>query len=844
MLNSNGYKMIFFLENVLREYLTEFSEPSDISTTVLAEAEKNAVNNGIELPIPYGTLLKYLHLGQLLDSIKSINRKKRNNILNVKYGLLIQLRNNIMHSRIIGYDELEKIEEQCMTIIEALSEDRYLAKWHQFLTVDIENYEVPLVYLEYPGGKNFDKLIGRDKELRNLKEELTIPAPISVIGIGGLGKTALVLQLIEDLMYSPDRPFDRIYLMSFKNTMFEHGETKRFEKNISNHKDLIYKLAYYMAIDIKDKTFEDVESLVWDNIFDKSTLLILDNLETEIVQSNLAEFSDIARKFMKKHLSPSRLIITSRYGLGERDNPYPLNHFDVEGTKQLLYFFMKDQRTKLNNISAEDWEWIQKTSFGNPGLIISLSNTLRTSIKTIKDIRIDYETDYTSEVTEIVEQTQEFMRFCFENTIESMPKETQIYLAILCFICADTNTYQINEELLNFIKEELRLNKLYGDRYLRSQLLVNIGFCQKIKDSSYYTVNELIVEYINGNFSEDVFNVFSLKQAEIFKEVLSLTELFNDIQFDKDMNLPELLSSIYSSKFRVSKDIKYMIKAFQSNPSIDTLIYLYEKSEPIGIYNNFLLIDKLTARELNDTRLAQKQQTLIRLIVNSLKEIKKQLMKERNNTQKTTSIRSSELYKTFQQLEKKFACMKTKILDIQTRIYICNFLIGARELQHAENYLIEDRAMQKTKCEIYVNQIGELAGKNPEECGNYLEKLKHIDWSKIRDDFLYKKYLIFSARYYRHTPETCLTNVNKFIQLCRITPTERDMSMYSFYLESLLLKAQSLYTTKGAVTEVSELIRNFKKQIGTIAYKKLTFKKKEEFEKTLERLEGLIYKVG
>ncbi|WP_425453593.1 hypothetical protein [Oceanobacillus chungangensis] len=56
--------------------------------------------------------------------------------------------------------------------------------------------------------------------------------------------------------------------MSFKNTVFENGAIRRFEKVISNHRDLIIKLASSMGISL-EKNIEEIEKLVWKEVFSK-----------------------------------------------------------------------------------------------------------------------------------------------------------------------------------------------------------------------------------------------------------------------------------------------------------------------------------------------------------------------------------------------------------------------------------------------------------------------------------------------------------------------------------------------------------------------------------------------
>jgi hypothetical protein len=837
MLNLDGYKMIFFLENLLRDYIMEYAKAENITPKILQHGESRALENGVHSPASLDVVLKFLDLGQLVDVIKSLSKIKRNYMNAVNVSFLIQQRNNIMHTRLITYDDFDKIKVKCLEVVRSLDNNNYLTTWNEFTTSGINDYEIPSVHIEYPVGKNFDKLIGRENDLRLLKEEIGLETPVSVIGLGGLGKTALVLQLIEDLIYSPERPFDRIFFMSFKNSVFENGEIKRFEKSIGNHKELINRLAILLGHTKRECDFYEIEKFVWDNIFTKRTLLVLDNLETEIVQSNLDEFSNIAHKFMRNAKTQSRLLVTSRYGIGERENPLALHQFELEDTKKLMYFYMKDQRKKLDKLDTIEWDWIQRYTQGNPGLIISLCFTLRSSLKPIKDIRIAHETEYSTEASELHMHHEEFLRFCFENTIESMPKESQTYLASLCYICSETNLYRINEELLSYLKDELKFPQKFGEKFIRAQLLVNIGFLQKVANSSQYTTNELIVDYMNGNYSDsDIINVFKLQETELFKDVKRIADLMNEITFDKEMTLAELLSALYFNKYRKTSDIKYVSKAFQCNPNIDILVNLYSRAVPIDIIRNFSLIDRLSDRELNDTKYLVKQQKIIQLVINSLIEMKQQIMRD-----KSYAVKPSDLNSYFYQLESKFLIMRKKLIDVSTRIVACKFLLSSKKLDDAEGYLIEDPRMLRLKTEIYVNQIGELAGSNRERCISYIDKLKHINWSKVNNPSLHRRYLIFCARFYRaDDQETCITFINQFNALYKSTANKDDLSNYSFYIEGLISKAQCLFSLKKPLGEILTLLREVRNEMDSKKYKDLRYNNRDRFENDLERLERMI----
>ncbi|NRF95709.1 hypothetical protein HQN89_33310 [Paenibacillus frigoriresistens] len=93
-----------------------------------------------------------------------------------------------MHSRSITNEELDKIQSDCVSIINALDERNYNIHWNKFINEEIEDYKIPILHMVYPIGKDFDKLVGRQAELKKLKYDLGASIPRSITGQGGLGK--------------------------------------------------------------------------------------------------------------------------------------------------------------------------------------------------------------------------------------------------------------------------------------------------------------------------------------------------------------------------------------------------------------------------------------------------------------------------------------------------------------------------------------------------------------------------------------------------------------------------------------------------------------------------------
>ncbi|MFJ2047353.1 hypothetical protein ACIOBL_27510 [Paenibacillus taichungensis] len=833
-MNVDGYKLIFYLENLLREYIDSYITVDDLESSLRIKLEGTLIQNLITLPAEFSLMLKYTHLGELVEIIKTnkFNTLKGNDLKKVGIQTLIKQRNNVMHSRAINTDEYAEIQGVCKRVIESLKDEHFKLKWQKFLIKDINQFAVPQLYLEYPSGKNFDKLIGRSDELRELKEFLKAPTPISIIGHGGLGKTALVLQLIEDLMNSPEQPFDQIYFMSFKNSVFDKGEIRRFEKVISDHTELINRLGSFM--DITKEEFKITEEKVWEEIFSKKTLLVLDNLETEIVRSNMSEFIGIAQKFIKKFDKASRLIITSRYGLGDGEIKFPLYQFDLSKTQELVKEYMNGKALRNRKISKEDWEWIQSYTQGNPGLIIALCHTFSSTSKSVIDLRVEYESEYTKESTELHNQLDEFLGFCFENTIESMHRDSQIFLSCLCYICSEAHISEVNEELLAFLKEELAHQKL-NDINLRGATFVNIGFLQPIPNSDRYNANELVIDFMNGNYSntDQVFNVFKLKESDWFKDIESIKVLINEIKFDEEISLNKLTSELYLYKYKANQKPEFLLKAFYCYPTMDSLLQFFKKSDETVIMNHFNLLDKIKA-QLKDKREHNKQHLIVYEFVSALLKINQKILKR-----EVANFRQRDLFDFFNQLEQKVDVLRVKNIDKGLRKQICKLLISLKKLDLAEDYLTEDETMIEDKFDIYVKQVMELGNIDEDRCIFYIKECTHII---NNHPFRLKQnkraqFNIYASRFLiKKNPNEVLKILENYEQF----PINSGMSMYCFYLESLLLRTKAAILSNQPIEIAKVFLDRYKKQSKKVEYSKIFHSKQESLKRDFDIVERML----
>ncbi|MGE7667171.1 NB-ARC domain-containing protein [Ureibacillus composti] len=697
----------------------------------------------------------------------------------------------------------------------------------KFLTVEIKHYRIPIAYVLYPFGKSFKTLIGREDEMHSVKEFLNTPMPVSIIGHGGLGKTALVMQLVEDYIYLPSRPFENIFFFSFKDNNFSQGKFTKIDKIIQNYNDVLKKLSDFLnlSVDFNDPNFED---MLWDRFFETKSLLILDNLETEIVQSNLEEFVKIANRFIMNYAKNCRLLITSRSGIGNNEQKITLNPFSLVQTKELVKTNSKNLEYPISN---EDWDWIQDYTKGNPGLINALCYSLTSTSKSIKDLRIEYNSKYTEESLKLHEQQETFIRFCFENTLESLPQISKQYLAAICYICSATITYEVSEAFLSYIKEHIFSKRIHPN--LDTTKFTNIGFLQPISYSAKYRVNEFFVLFLDGNLTEndDIVTTFDIQKSSYAEQSKSFIDEINEIQFNKTLDIEEIMTEIYINKFKVNKNIEFAFKAFFSSPNLSRLNTIFSNLDALSIIENRNFIEKVSDFK-NPTKDTKLQERIINLFVNACFDINDRILKK-----KSTNIKQSDLIKYYFELESKITILKTYNISDSLKAKICRFLNSCSQYKKVIEIAKSNEELSGVLLISYTKLISK--SQKEKEIEDLLNKAEVI--VQTRSKFCSKKsiYIYKICSLQHHLTKQNFPKVKSILrEIENYEPTKMDTSTYALKLEVEFLKLEYFIKANMKPDILSPQFSLVKRYMNDSLFSDLYLKNQQRFQERFDRLKS------
>lgn len=542
--------------------------------------DKNSITDDLTLLIDYADLGDYV---QILNSNSSkfIDVKLLNK-LTKEIEKIIPTRNRIMHIRPLEPNDDELIINfvtklnrfsNIINFSETISEYTKIKENPDYLLSIVPGivikekqnikHNLPMVDYDDTG------FVGRTKDKEELKKKIIGPYPvISIIGVGGIGKTSLVLSCLYDML-DEGINFNTIIWITLKTKGLYNGDFKEIKNVILNLDDNFKQL---------NKNFEsdnlaNVQDILSYMEYNK-TLLVIDNLET------LSNDKTIIKLF-EEIPQGSKILITSRIGVGNYEQSFQLNALDEK--EAIFYFRRLTNVYKVNVLIKQNDSLIKKylRKLNNNPLAIKWFVINVGKGMDPYDILNNHITDLTD--------------FCLSNIYEKLSEDAKYILRI---ILIKTNRCGFAELLylceLSYDKCLAAINELFKSNFLLqnddfsySILDFAVNYIQNRKGYSNYEIDSKIqmnINKLNGNLE-------NLKNEVHLKNEYHPLSLFPTTNNERIATL-YILKAIECSKNRSYSEVDDFIELAKNADSSFSDIYkiagyLYSKYDSIKSEKNY-----------------------------------------------------------------------------------------------------------------------------------------------------------------------------------------------------------------------------------------------------------------
>lgn len=429
---------------------------------------------------------------------------------------LIPIRNRVMHSRPFHIEDMPLVLDAANTL-------RQHAIWTHLTDVLVRIEHSPShvlgITMKPPDSDrdaishnlpipDFDDtgFLGREKEVAEITKLCFGAFPvITIVGEGGAGKTALALKVAYDLLDTPNSPFNAIVWTTSKTSLLTSLDIVRIDGAISDSLGMLNNVASELAGQPSADPLQEIISY----LTQFHILLIIDNLETIL--------DDRVRMLMKSMPLGSKVIITSRIGLGAYEYPFKLQPMEEAEAGRLLRCLAKIRNVpslaQTNNKSLAVYCRRMKN---NPGYIKWFVAAVQAG----------------QPPETVLARPEKFLEYCMENVYSYLSQPSrQILRSMICDYVSHTLA-----ELAFFSDMDG-----HGIEQALGQLLTTnmITFKATPRGSSYetsYQVNELAREYIKRlhPISPEEFNQFQnrAKQLTAASEALEAEGKKNPFSFN------------------------------------------------------------------------------------------------------------------------------------------------------------------------------------------------------------------------------------------------------------------------------------------------------------------------
>ena len=235
------------------------------------------------------------------------------------------------------------------------------------------------------------RIVCRDQEVQQLKSyvygvpgALRKQASLVLFGYGGVGKTALVLEAIKQIVQDlQDNTTINGYQPDFMLFFTAKEEALGFSKTTGKIENRINRYTFRTAAELKNNIFNALGVTSFSN-YKKSGLIVIDNLET-VSAEDRKEIEDFVNFYSPQQI---QYIITSR-NEEHYENSKKLAGFEDEVSgKEFINTYIEENNFALE-LDDDDVQSLLKISAGNTLVLVLCLRRLSLNLTTVSGIETD-----------------------------------------------------------------------------------------------------------------------------------------------------------------------------------------------------------------------------------------------------------------------------------------------------------------------------------------------------------------------------------------------------------------------------------------------------------------------
>lgn len=448
------------------------------------------------LYVDFGDLFQIINRHKALCSSDISNHIK--SITTTIEGI-VPIRNRVAHTRPLNYDDFNKVWDTAKYMIQNLGNvwTELSQTFHKIETDPsyVLSLHIPVISSDSGFSHNlpipdFDEtgFIGRTEVVNQLVNLCKGAYPvITIVGEGGIGKTALALKVAYDLMDSSEKLYDAIIWSSAKTTQLTSTQIVQIDNSIRNSLGMLQAVSESLTGIANPNPMDEI----LEYLKNFRVLLILDNLET-VVDARI-------HSFMQGLPTGSKILITSRIGLGAFEFPVKLQPLEERDAVQLVRAVARMRG--VQSIASLDNSRLSsycKRMKNNPGFIKWFVSAIQSGKRP----------------EEVLDKPNIFLEFCMSNVYDYLESNSKKVLKSMLAYPG-----QHSQPELAFLNSELGILNL--QKALQQLLTTNMVQLRSIERGGYfessYEISELARTYLEKHhpLSTVEFKDFSKKRNQL-----------------------------------------------------------------------------------------------------------------------------------------------------------------------------------------------------------------------------------------------------------------------------------------------------------------------------------------